>query len=94
MSSDFYSLQNNAVSHAWRESAEQRCFLPDAGPAFLRKPLADKAHEARYIGVMAEYQMLDGKKWRVSLPLPVPGKPSLPVLKWSSDELQPMSFST
>ncbi len=33
MSSDFYSLQNNASAYAWRESAEQRCVLPDAGTA-------------------------------------------------------------
>ncbi|SUI56655.1 Uncharacterized protein conserved in bacteria [Serratia marcescens] len=28
------------------------------------------ALDARYIGVIAEYQNLDGKTWRISLPLP------------------------
>ncbi len=34
MSSDFYSLQNNASATLGARSAEQRCVLPDAGPAF------------------------------------------------------------
>lgn len=49
--------------------------------------------DARYIGVMAEYQALDGKKWRISLPLPAPSDSSIyKFWKWSSDELEANVF--
>ncbi|MWT62014.1 type VI secretion system lipoprotein TssJ, partial [Escherichia coli] len=63
-------------------------------PGQLSKTLSGQSSpEARYIGVMAEYQALDGKKWRVSLPLPVPGENAIyQFWKWSADELQASVF--
>lgn len=59
-------------------------------PGQLAKKLSGQSSpEARYIGVMAEYQSLDGKKWRISLPLPTPGEtPFWQFWKLSADQLQ------
>ncbi|NDO81905.1 type VI secretion system-associated lipoprotein [Citrobacter sp. NCU1] len=92
MSSDFYSLQNNASATFGANLLNSDVFF--LMPGQLSKTLSGQSSpEARYIGVMAEYQMLDGKKWRVSLPLPVPGENSLySFWKGSADELQASVF--
>ena len=92
MSSDFYSLQNNASATLGANLLNSDVFF--LMPGQLSKTLSGQsAPEARYIGVMAEYQKLDGKKWRVSLPLPVPGENHLyQFWKWSADELQANVF--
>lgn len=87
MSADFYSLQNNpqGVLGANLLNTEQFFLMPGQ----LNKKIAGQSSaEARYIGIMAEYQALDGKKWRLSLPLPDPSESSAwKVWQWSSDEL-------
>ncbi|WP_409529695.1 type VI secretion system lipoprotein TssJ [Superficieibacter sp.] len=92
MSADFYSLQNNAQSVLGANLLDSDEFF--LMPSRLSKTLSGRsAAEARYIGVMAEYQVLDGKKWRVSLPLPVSGEGGISSLwKWSADELEARVF--
>lgn len=88
MSADFYSLQNNAQKVlAGNLLNSDEFFLM---PGQLAKKLSGQSSpEARYIGVMAEYQSLDGKKWRISLPLPTPGEiPFWQFWKLSADQLQ------
>ncbi|GGD20212.1 type VI secretion system lipoprotein TssJ [Franconibacter pulveris 1160] len=92
MSADFYSLQNNASGVLGANLLNSDVFF--LMPGQLSKTLSGQSSpEARYIGVMAEYQALDGKKWRISLPLPVPGESHLyQFWKWSADELQASLF--
>ncbi len=92
MSADFWSLQNNADSALGGNLLNSDEFF--LMPGQLSKTLTgNSSPEARYIGVMAEYQVLDGKKWRVSLPLPVPGENHIyQFWKWSADELQANVF--
>ena len=92
MSADFWSLQNNADSALGGNLLNSDEFF--LMPGQLSKTLSgNSSPEARYIGVMAEYQVLDGKKWRVSLPLPVPGENHIyQFWKWSADELQANVF--
>ncbi|MBK0465317.1 type VI secretion system lipoprotein TssJ [Klebsiella aerogenes] len=88
MSADFYSLQNNAQKVlAGNMLNSDEFFLM---PGQLAKKLSGQSSpEARYIGVMAEYQSLDGKKWRISLPLPTSGEtPFWQFWKLSADQLQ------
>ncbi|EPQ3462727.1 type VI secretion system lipoprotein TssJ [Klebsiella aerogenes] len=88
MSADFYSLQNNAQKVlAGNLLNSDEFFLM---PGLLAKKLSGQSSpEARYIGVMAEYQSLDGKKWRISLPLPTSGEtPFWQFWKLSADQLQ------
>lgn len=88
MSADFYSLQNNAQKVlAGNLLNSDEFFLM---PGQLAKKLSGQSSpKARYIGVMAEYQSLDGKKWRISLPLPTPGEtPFWQFWKLSADQLQ------
>ncbi len=60
MSADFWSLQNNADSVLGANLLNSDEFF--LMPGQLSKTLSGKsAPEARYIGVMAEYQSLDGK---------------------------------
>lgn len=69
MSADFYSLQNSAQTVLGSNllTSEQFFLMPGQ----LNKTLTgQRTPEARYIGIMAEYQSLNGKKWRLSLPLP------------------------
>lgn len=69
MSADFYSLQNSAQTVLGSNllNSEQFFLLPGQ----LNKTLSgQRTPDARYIGVMAEYQSLNGKRWRLSLPLP------------------------
>ena len=92
MSADFWSLQNNAdTTLAANLLNSDEFFLM---PGQLAKTLSGKSTpEARYIGVMAEYQALDGKKWRISLPLPVQGESHFyEFWKSSSDELEARIF--
>ncbi|UXY12967.1 type VI secretion system lipoprotein TssJ [Kosakonia sp. ML.JS2a] len=92
MSADFWSLQNNADSVLGANLLNSDEFF--LMPGQLSKTLSGKsAPEARYIGVMAEYQSLDGKKWRMSLPLPVQGDTRFyEFWKSSSDELEANIF--
>lgn len=92
MSADFWSLQNNADSVLGANLLNSDEFF--LMPGQLSKTLNGKsAPEARYIGVMAEYQSLDGKKWRMSLPLPVQGDTRFyEFWKSSSDELEANIF--
>lgn len=69
MSADFYSLQNSAQTVLGSNLLNSEQFF--LMPGQLTKTLAgQRTPEARYIGIMAEYQSLNGKKWRLSLPLP------------------------
>lgn len=92
MSADFYSLQNNASGVLGENLLNSDVFF--LMPGQLAKTLSGQSSpQARYIGVMAEYQALDGKKWRISLPLPVPGESHLyQFWKGSADELQASLF--
>ena len=92
MSADFWSLQNNAGNTLGGNLLNSDEFF--LLPGQLTKTLTGQATpEARYIGVMAEYQALDGKKWRMSLPLPVQGETHFyEFWKSSSDELEANIF--
>ncbi|QTF07929.1 type VI secretion system lipoprotein TssJ [Brenneria izadpanahii] len=92
MSADFYSLQNNAqtVLGANLLNADEFFLMPGQ---LNRTPTGQTPADARYIGIMAEYQVLDGKKWRISLPLPTTNKDSFyKFWKWSSNELKASVF--
>lgn len=75
MSADFYSLQNpSADAQDGAQLNTQQFFLTsDQRSKTLR---IRSLPEARFIGIMAEYQMLDGKIWRLSLPVPEGESPS------------------
>lgn len=92
MSADFWSLQNNADSVLGANLLNSDEFF--LMPGQLAKTLSGKSvPDARYIGVMAEYQALDGKKWRMSLPLPVQGESHFyEFWKTSSDALEANIF--
>jgi type VI secretion system protein VasD len=69
MSTDFYSLQNQPATALGSTLLNNQQFFLMSGQ--LSKTLSAKSlPEARYIGVMAEYQALDGKVWRLALPFP------------------------
>lgn len=69
MSADFYSLQNQPASALGSTLLNNQQFFLMSGQ--LSKTLSAKSlPEARFIGVMAEYQALDGKFWRLALPFP------------------------
>ncbi|MGK9172960.1 type VI secretion system lipoprotein TssJ [Yokenella regensburgei] len=73
MSADFWSLQNNADSALGANVLNSDEFF--LMPGQLSKVLKGQTPpEARYVGIMAEYQSLDGKKWRISVPIPVQGE--------------------
>lgn len=88
MSADFYSLQNTTAALLGSNLLynEQFFLMPTNSSKTVTVPAAAGA---RYIGVLAEYQSLDDKKWRLSLPLPV-GADATPEALWqaSSDELK------
>ncbi|KGT95225.1 Type VI secretion lipoprotein/VasD [Erwinia typographi] len=88
MSADFYSLQNNAPTLLGGNLINSEQFF--LMPGQLNKVLSGQStSEARYIGILAEYQSLDGKKWRLSLPLPVPNDSSFyKFWQGSTDELK------
>lgn len=88
MSADFYSLQNNAAGLLGGNLLNSDQFF--LMPGQLNKTLKGQTTpEARYIGILAEYQTLDGKKWRLSLPLPVPDEGHFyQIWQSSSEELK------
>ncbi|AOM40241.1 type VI secretion system lipoprotein TssJ [Xenorhabdus hominickii] len=75
MSADFFSLQNKAQDTLGDKLVnEDRFFIR---PSQHTHCLVEKnLPEANYIGIIAEYRQLDGKKWRISFPVPIPEKPS------------------
>ncbi|WP_340620523.1 type VI secretion system lipoprotein TssJ [Xenorhabdus siamensis] len=88
MSADFFSLQDKAKDTLGDKLVnEDRFFiLPFERTHYL---LEKNQPEISYIGIIAEYKQLDGKKWRISFSVPVPEK--LPFYEfWRSapDELQ------
>lgn len=87
MSADFYSLQNNPQAVLGNNLLNTYQFF--LMPGQLNKKISGEAtSDAHFIGIMAEYQSLDGKKWRLSLPLPDPSQSSAwKVWQSSSDEL-------
>lgn len=87
MSADFYSLQNNPQAVLGNNLLDTNQFF--LMPGQLNKKISGRSTDgAHYIGIMAEYQSLDGKKWRLSLPLPDPSQSSAwKVWQSSSDEL-------
>lgn len=88
MSADFYSLQNNAQSLLGANLLDSEQFFLMPGQT-NKKIVGRNNPDARYIAIMAEYQALDGKTWRLSLPLPQPsGSHFYEVWKSSDDELR------
>ncbi|WP_313701467.1 type VI secretion system lipoprotein TssJ [Pantoea sp.] len=75
MSADFYSLQNQSgtVLGSAQLNTQQFFLTPGQRSKTLR---IRSLPEARFIGIMAEYQSLDGKVWRLSLPVPEGDSPS------------------
>lgn len=73
MSEDFFTLQSDRAAAPNDEFiGQQQIFLrPGQKPVSLR---IDRTGELRFIGIVAEYQQLDGKRWRqvIALPEPVP----------------------
>lgn len=86
LSADFYSLQNKTAALLGNAllNSEQLFLMPEKNSDILRGPLPA---EARFIGILAEYQSLDGKKWRLSLPLPS-GADAAPLWQQADDRLQ------
>ncbi|PHM73432.1 outer membrane lipoprotein [Xenorhabdus kozodoii] len=89
MSADFFSLQDNARKNMLGDK------LVNKNQLFIRPSqathcLLEKSQpEANYIGLIAEYKELNGKKWRISFPVPVPEKPSFyEFWRSPSDELR------
>ncbi|MDC9596163.1 type VI secretion system lipoprotein TssJ [Xenorhabdus anantnagensis] len=75
MSADFFSLQDKAKGTLGDKLVNSDLlFIRPSQPThcLLEKNLP----EANYIGLIAEYKNLSGKKWRISFPVPVPEKPS------------------
>lgn len=87
MSADFYSLQNNPQAVLGNNLINSYQFF--LMPGQLNKKISGQStDDAHFIGIMAEYQSLNGKKWRLSLPLPDPSQSSAwKVWQSSSDEL-------
>ena len=69
MGADFYSLQNTAQKVLGNNLVNSDEFFLSSTQSnkLLTGPLPA---EVRYIAVLAEYQSLDGKKWRVTLAVP------------------------
>lgn len=69
MAADFYSLQNQARAVLGDDLVASDAFflLPDQREKTVS---GERAPQAGYLGIMAEYQTLDGKKWRLTVPLP------------------------
>lgn len=85
-SADFYSLQNDAQNILGDHLVGSEAFFLTAQQPG-KKISGQSKGEARYIGIIAEYQQLDGKKWRLSLPLTGQEKSSFfSFWRWSSDE--------
>ncbi|CDH27035.1 conserved hypothetical protein (putative lipoprotein of SST VI cluster) [Xenorhabdus bovienii str. Jollieti] len=75
MSADFFSLQGHAQAVLGNKliNSEQLFLLPFQHKYFL---LEKNIPEANSIGIFAEYKQLDGKKWRIALPVPIPEPPA------------------
>ena len=87
MSSDFYSLQNNASATLGANLLNSDVFF--LMPGQLSKTLSGQSSpEARYIGVMAEYQVLDGKNGAFHSLCPCLAK----IISTSSGNGPPMNF--
>lgn len=70
-SADFYSLQNNASAALGGGLLDnQQRFLTAQQPQQVLN--GNPSLEAHYLGVMAEYANINGKAWRVVVPLPAP----------------------
>lgn len=71
MSEDFFTLQRDGPSSLNGELiSQQQLFLrPGQKPVSVR---IEKTRELRFIGLVAEYQQLDGKRWRQVVPLADP----------------------
>lgn len=84
MSADFFSLQNQSatVLGSAQLNTQQFFLTPEQRSKTLR---IKSLPEARFIGIMAEYQALDGKVWRLSLPVPEGESPSFWAL-WKRDD--------
>ncbi|AMG58358.1 type VI secretion system lipoprotein TssJ [Pantoea vagans] len=84
MSADFYSLQNQSatVLGSAQLNTQQFFLTPEQRSKTLR---IKSLPEARFIGIMAEYQALDGKVWRLSLPVPEGESPSFWAF-WKRDD--------
>ncbi|KOC88075.1 type VI secretion system lipoprotein TssJ [Winslowiella iniecta] len=73
MAADFWSLQNDAHALLGANLLNSEQFF--LRPGQLNKKISGQGSgEARYLGILAEYQSLDGKIWRLSLPLSAPGE--------------------
>jgi len=73
MAADFWSLQNDAPALLGANLLNSEQFF--LRPGQLNKKISGQGSgEARYLGILAEYQSLDGKTWRLSLPLAPPGE--------------------
>lgn len=69
MSADFFTLQNQPATALGNTLLNNQQFFLMSGQ--LSKTLRAKSlPDARFIGIMAEYQKLDGKVWRLALPFP------------------------
>ncbi len=71
MSADFYSLQTQATTLLGANLLDtNQFFLTQGEPkhSLTGQPPLD----AHYLGIIAEYQNINGKKWRISVPLPEP----------------------
>ncbi|MBK5014025.1 type VI secretion system lipoprotein TssJ [Pantoea sp. S62] len=84
MSADFFSLQNQSatVLGSAQLNTQQFFLTPEQRSKTLR---IKSLPEARFIGIMAEYQALDGKVWRLSLPVPEGKSPSFWAF-WKRDD--------
>ncbi|SMB39742.1 putative lipoprotein [Serratia proteamaculans] len=71
MEADFFSLQNDAKGVLAASLLDSDQFFLTPGQ-MGKKLNGQSTLETRYIGIIAEYQNLDGKAWRISLPLPEP----------------------
>ncbi|AOM42825.1 type VI secretion system-associated lipoprotein [Xenorhabdus hominickii] len=87
MSADFFSLQDNEQTTLGNKLVNDYPFFlfPYQNKYFF----GEKAPpETRYIGIFAEYKQLNGKKWRISMPVSLPEPPAFYAF-WASspDEL-------
>lgn len=71
MSEDFYSLQNEALSVLGKNVIDSEQFFLIPGQKG-KKITGQNALGAKYFGVIAEYRQLEGKVWRLILPMPEP----------------------
>ncbi len=75
MSADFFSLQENAQDSLGDKLVnEDQFFIRPAQPTYCL--LKENLPEANYIGIIAEYHQVSGKRWRISFPVPIPEKPA------------------